>query len=197
MNHQTRTLSTRCASALLLAGLSGTAAAHTFGAEGAGFAAGLAHPFLGLDHLLAMIGVGLWAAQLGGQARWQLPLAFLMVMAGGAWLGQAGPDLAGAEIMIALSVVTLGVLVALSARMAGWLGIGLVSLFALFHGYAHGQEIPQAAAPLTYAAGLLLATLMLHLIGLGLGLSASRLRAASRVGGLAMAATGVYLLASL
>jgi urease accessory protein len=197
MNNQTRTFFTRWASALLLAGLSGTAAAHTFGAEGAGFAEGLAHPFLGLDHVLAMIGVGLWAAQLGGRALWQLPLAFLTVMAGGAWLDQAGSDWSGTEAMIALSVVALGLLVAVSARMAGWIGIGLVALFALFHGYAHGQEIPQAVAPVTYAAGFLLATLILHLIGLGLGLSISRTRTASRVGGLAMAATGVYLLASL
>lgn len=197
MNHQTRTSFSRWAAALLLTGLSGTAAAHTFGAAGAGFAEGLAHPFVGLDHLLAMIGVGLWAAQSGGRTLWQLPLAFLSVMACGAWLGQAGPDWSGAEIMIALSVVALGVLVAMSARPAGWVGIGLVSLFALFHGYAHGQEIPQAAAPVTYAAGFLLATLILHLVGLGLGLSISRLQAASRVGGLAMAATGVYLLASL
>jgi urease accessory protein len=174
---------------------SGNVSAHTFGAEGAGFADGLVHPFIGIDHLLAMIAVGIWAAQLGGRALWQVPLAFVAVMAGGAGLAQWGLGLSLAEGMIAVSVLVFGLMVAGSVRVSAAVSVMVVSIFALFHGYAHGLEMPQAGAPLAYASGFILATACLHLIGIGLGMSLNRMQALSRLGGAAIAATGVYLLA--
>jgi urease accessory protein len=184
-----------------VAGLSllfaGSASAHTFGAEGAGFADGLIHPFIGLDHLLAMLAVGIWAAQLGGRALWQAPLAFVAVMASGAGLAQFGLGLSLVEWMIAASVLVLGLLVAGAVQVSAAMSVLAVSVFALFHGYAHGLEMPQTATPEAYAAGFVLATGCLHLIGIGLGLSFSRIRSLSRIGGAAIAATGVYLMAGL
>lgn len=176
---------------------SGIVSAHTFGADGAGMTEGLVHPFVGIDHLLAMLAVGIWAAQLGGRALWQVPLAFVVMMAGGAWLAQLGLDLSLVEVMIAASVLVLGLLVAGSVRASISVSVMAVSLFALFHGYAHGLEMPRAGAPLSYASGFLLATLCLHLLGIALGLSLNRTRVLSRIGGAAIALTGVYLLASL
>lgn len=184
-----------------VAGLSilfaGHAAAHTFGAHDAGLGEGVLHPFIGLDHLLAMIAVGFWAAQLGGRALWQVPLAFVSVMAGGAVLAQLGLPFAPAEAMIAASVLVLGLLVAGSVRVSAPTGAMAVSVFALFHGYAHGLEMPQAGSPAAYAAGFVLATACLHLSGIGLGLLLSRVQLLSRLSGTALAATGVYLLAGL
>ena len=176
---------------------SGVANAHTFGAQGAGFAEGLVHPFIGVDHLLVMIAVGLWAVQLGGRAVWQIPLAFVAMMAAGAEVARLGLSFPFEEGAIALSVVGVGLMVATSAHLARGLGLLLVGLFALFHGYAHGHEMPEAAAPLAYAAGFLLATISLHLIGIGLGFACLRMKWARRLGRVAMAATGVYLLSSL
>jgi urease accessory protein len=188
----------------LIAGLAGTlflfsgvASAHTFGAQGAGMSEGLVHPFVGIDHLLAMLAAGIWAAQLGGRALWQVPLAFVTVMAGGAWLAQLGVAVSLVELMIAGSVVVLGVLIAGSIRVSSPVSVMAVSLFALFHGYAHGLEMPQAGNPWAYAAGFVLATLCLHLLGIALGLSLNRMRMLSRIGGAGIAVTGVYLLASL
>ena len=184
-----------------LAGMSacfaGTVSAHTFGAEGAGFAEGLVHPFIGMDHLLAMIAVGIWAVQLGGRALWQIPLAFVSVMAGGAGLAQLGFSLPLAETMIAASVLALGLMVAGSVRVSASVSVMAVSVFALFHGFAHGLEMPQAGAPLAYASGFLLATACLHLIGIALGVSLNRIQALSRLGGVAIAVSGMYLLTSL
>ena len=174
------------------------AEAHTIGAAGAGLTDGLVHPFIGVDHLLAMLAVGVWAAQLGGRALWLLPLAFVTVMAGGAGLAQRlGLGLSLVEVMIAASVLALGCLVAGSVRVSAGVGVLTASLFALFHGYAHGLEIPEAGTPLAYAAGFVLATGCLHLIGIGLGMSLRQSRLLTRVGGAALTATGVYLLASL
>jgi urease accessory protein len=175
----------------------GNVSAHTFGAHGAGMAEGLVHPFIGIDHLLAMLAVGIWAAQLGGRALWPVPLAFVSVMAGGAWLAQLGLDLSLVEVMIAASVLVLGLLIAGSVRVSTSVSVMAVSVFALFHGYAHGLEMPQAGAPLAYASGFMLATVCLLLIGIVLGLSLNRMRVLSRIGGAAIAVTGVYLLASL
>jgi len=146
-----------------------TVSAHTFGAEGAGWIAGLAHPFLGLDHLLAMVAVGVWATQLGRRAVWQVPLAFVAMMTVGAWLGHLVLGVAYVELMIAVSVLALGLMVTASVRWSTAVSVLAVSLFALFHGIAHGQEMPQAGAPLAYAAGFVMATVCLHLIGIGLG----------------------------
>ncbi len=173
------------------------AEAHTFGAAGAGLTEGLIHPFIGIDHLLAMLAVGIWAAQLGGRSLWLLPLAFVAVMAGGAGLAQLGLDLALVEVMIAVSVLALGSLVAGSIRVSAGVGMLTVSIFALFHGYAHGLELPEAGTPLAYAAGFVLATTCLHLIGIGVGIGLRQSQWLTRIGGAALSATGVYLLASL
>ena len=174
-----------------------SASAHTFGAHGAGFVEGLAHPLVGLDHLLAMVAVGLWAAQLGGRALWMTPLAFVTVLAGGAGLALCGWDLPLVETMIAASVLVLGSMVAGSVRVSVWVSMMAVSLFALFHGYAHGLEMPQAAMPWAYGTGFILATAMLHGLGISLGLTLSRYHGLSRIGGTAIALSGAYLLASM
>lgn len=190
-----RPLGWLAAMALMVAG---SADAHTFGARGAGFWEGLAHPFLGPDHLLAMVSVGIWSIQTGGRRGcWRLPLAFVSVMALGAWLGHYGSPDSLLEPMIALSVIVLGALVCMALRLPVLPAMGLICTFALFHGYAHGQEIPEAASPVAYAAGFVLATLCLHGIGLGLGLLASRSMLVTRLGGAAIAAAGVHLFPGL
>ena len=160
------------------------------------FSEGLLHPFSGLDHVLAMVAVGLWASQLGGRALWLLPLTFPVVMAAGAALGFGGVPLAWIEIGIALSVVALGALVAFRARPSLAVSVPLIGLFALLHGYSHGVELPAEASALSYAAGFIAATAVLHLIGIGLGLSFNRLpvRFVARTAGGAIAVLGVALL---
>jgi len=155
--------------ALVALSLAPAAQAHIISAQGAGFAAGFAHPFSGLDHLLAMVAVGLWAAQLGGRARWVVPLAFMGAMAAGAGLALAGVRLPAVETGIASSVMILGLLVAISARLPAATSAVLVGAFAVFHGHAHGTELPQAASEALYGAGFLLATGLLHATGLGVG----------------------------
>lgn len=150
------------------------AQAHFVSAQGAGFAAGFAHPFSGLDHLLAMTAVGLWAAQLGGRARWVVPLAFMGAMAAGAGLALAGVRLPAVETGIASSVMILGLLIAISARLPTVTSAALVGAFAVFHGHAHGTELPPAASAALYGAGFLLATGLLHATGLGLGAALQR-----------------------
>jgi urease accessory protein len=169
--------------------------AHTFGAHGAGFAEGLSHPLLGVDHLLAMIAVGVWAAQLGGAALWRVPLAFLAAMAGGAWLANPFMDAAVLELGIGVSVLALGLLIAFRLRLSGLLSLLAVALFAGFHGFAHGLEMPQAASPVGYGLGFLTATAGLHLLGLMLGLLANRGNLVLQAGGVAIAAAGVWILA--
>lgn len=170
--------------------LAGTATAHTGDHAAAGFAGGLAHPFMGLDHLLAMIAVGLWAAQQGGRALWAVPAAFVGTMALGGTLAWSGIALPQAEAAIALSVLVLGVLVATRRRWAVTAGAALAAGFALFHGYVHGLEMPLAASPVPYAAGLMLATACLHGIGIASSLVGRR---AVRVAGVGIAAAGVAL----
>lgn len=174
----------------------GEASAHTFGAHGAGFTEGVAHPFLGLDHLLAMLAVGLWAAQRGGAARWSLPLAFLAAMAGGALLANLGVQAAFAETLIAFSVLALGGLIAGRARPPLAVGAAAVAVFALGHGYAHGLEMPEAGSPWGYGAGFLLATASLHGAGVLLGSKAGRPALLVRAGGAVIAAAGLILLAA-
>lgn len=152
--------------ALLLANV---AQAHIIGAQGAGFGAGLAHPFTGLDHMLAMVAVGLWAAQLGGRARWVVPLAFMGAMVVGAGLALAGITLPMVATGIASSVLVLGLLIAFAARLPVAASAILVGAFAVFHGHAHGTELPQAASEALYGVGFLLATGTLHAVGLGIG----------------------------
>jgi urease accessory protein len=192
-----RTASTRIGlGAALAASAAGPAAAHTFGADGAGFAAGLGHPLFGLDHLLAMVAVGVWAAQLGGRATWQVPAAFVYALVLGAALALAGLPLPAVEPGIMASVLALGLLIAFAVRLPAPSGMALAALFALFHGHAHGAEIPAAADPLLYGAGFVLATVALHAAGIALGWGAARLLspALTRAAGAAVATAGLWAL---
>lgn len=141
----------------------------------AGLLAGMLHPFSGLDHLLAMVAVGLWAAQQGGRALWALPASFVGAMAVGAMLGLSGVAFAGMEAGIALSVLALGALVASRRRLLLPLAAALTGLFALCHGIAHGQEMPLAASPWSYGFGMLAATALLHGAGVLAGCTLRRL----------------------
>jgi urease accessory protein len=171
---------------LLIAGFSTPVFAHPFHAAAVGAAAGFAHPFTGLDHLLAMIAVGLWAAQLGGRARWIVPGAFLAAMLAGGLLGFAALVPPFAEQMVAASGLVFGLLIVTRSYLSPWLGAALASAFALYHGAAHAAELPAAASALTYAAGFCAATALLLAAGvcdgsLGARLfSYSQLRAATR-----------------
>jgi urease accessory protein len=163
------------------------------------FTEGLLHPFSGLDHVLAMVAVGLWASQLGGRALWLLPLTFPAVMALGAALGLSGVTLPWVEIGIAGSVMVLGAVVALALRPSLAISIPLIGAFALLHGYSHGVELPASASALSYGAGFIAATLMLHAVGIATGLIADRLpvRFTARTAGGAIAVLGVVLLFTL
>lgn len=174
-----------------LALLPSLAEAHVgFHADGLG--AGLHHPFSGLDHLLAMVAVGFWAATLGGRARYLVPAAFVSLLTAGAIAGSNGLLLPAVETAIAASVVALGLLIAFEVRIATWAASALVGAFALFHGHAHGAEMPAMASPLAYGAGFVAATVALHAAGLGLGAIRSG-RLLSRIAGGAIAATGLAL----
>lgn len=181
----------RTVSAILLLAASSSAMAHPFHQMGGGWSAGFIHPFAGLDHLLAMVAVGLWAAQFGGRWLWAMPLAFVAAMLAGGALGFAGLDLPLVEPVIAASVLALGLLVVLRIRLHT-AGIMLVALFALFHGVAHGTELPAGAAVLPYALGFTLATALLQLLGLVAG---SHIRHMARWAGAPIAITGCCLLA--
>lgn len=182
--------------AALLAAWAGPALAHAGTGLAGGFGAGFAHPFGGMDHLLAMVSVGLWGAFLGEPLVYRLPVVFPGLMVLGAVLGMAGVALPPVECGIALSVLLLGVCIAAAWRPPAWVAIGIVAAFGLFHGYAHGRELPSAAAPLGYAAGFVLATGSLHVSGIGLGAFSRWRRGAQaiRFAGAAVAACGVWFL---
>ncbi|MGI8931799.1 MAG: HupE/UreJ family protein [Sphingomicrobium sp.] len=135
-----------------------------------GFAAGFVHPLSGLDHMLAMISVGLWGAFLGRPLIYLLPMLFPGAMVVGGGLGMIGVPVPPVELGIAVSVLTLGALVLLAVRAPVAVACAIIALFALFHGYAHGMELPSAADPVGYSAGFVLCTGLLHLSGIGLGL---------------------------
>jgi urease accessory protein len=155
---------------LVLALAMAPARAHVQAGEAAGFFSGFRHPVSGLDHVLAMVSVGLWGAQLGAPALWLLPVVFPMVMAFGGFLGLAGVPLPGVEIAIALSAVLLGLAVAREARPPLAAAAALVGFFAIFHGHAHGTELPPGASGLLYSIGFVVATGLLHLTGIAIGL---------------------------
>jgi len=142
------------------------AQAHPGHGPAANFTHGFAHPMMGLDHVLAMLAVGLWAAQLGGRASWLVPAAFVSVMTAGAGLGMSGVHIPLVEQGIIASVLVLGLLIATAARLPLVASAGLVGVFALFHGVAHGTEMPASASGFAYAGGFALATAMLHIVGL-------------------------------
>lgn len=186
--------------ALTLAGalLPAAALAHTgIGAAG-GFAHGFWHPIGGLDHVLAMVAVGAFAVRLGGRAVWLVPTAFVAMMAAGGFAGVERIQLPFVETGIALSVVVLGLAVAFHWKLPVAAASALVGLFAIFHGHAHGSEMPVDASGLGYAAGFMLATASLHVAGIGLGLAVGRVGARSRLAlqasGGVMALAGVALL---
>ncbi len=173
---------------------SGAASAHTgVHAEG-GLATGLAHPFMGLDHLLAMVAVGIWAAQLGGRHLLILPATFVAAMAAGAAAGTYGIALPQVESMVALSVLVLGLLVAFAASTKWHWPVSLIALFALFHGHAHGAEMPDFSAPWLYFAGFLFATAVLHAIGVAAGAALKARPGILRAGGAAIGLAGSWLL---
>ena len=143
--------------------------AHTEQGRAAGFLAGLHHPVSGLDHVLAMVSVGLWGAQHGPPAVWLLPVTFPMVMAFGGMLGLLGVPLPGVEVGIALSGVLIGLAVLVEWRPPPWMAGVMVGFFAIFHGHAHGTELPAGASGLLYSIGFVVATGTLHAVGIGIG----------------------------
>lgn len=160
--------------ALAALALPAVAYAHTGVGETAGLVHGFSHPISGLDHILAMVMVGVLAFQLGGRAVWAVPATFVLVMALGGALGMAGIAVPFVEIGIALSVIVLGAVVALDLRASTAVTMAIVGLFAVFHGHAHGAEMPENAAGAAYAAGFMIATALLHAAGLGLGFVIAR-----------------------
>jgi len=155
--------------ALLLCVAAGAHAHEATGVAG-GFTSGFVHPLLGLDHVAAMVAVGLWGAVLGGSAIWLLPVVFPLVMAFGGALGVIGVPLPNVEVGIALSALVLGCLVLFSTRPPLWVAAVIVGIFAIFHGHAHGTELPEAASPLAFSIGFVIATGLLHLCGILLSL---------------------------
>ena len=163
---------------------------------GGGFVAGVEHPIFGFDHVVAMVAVGIWGAILGPPAIWVLPVTFPLVMAFGGVLGSAGVPIPGIEIGIAVSALVLGCMVAFAVRPPLWIAAVLVGAFAIFHGYAHGAELPGSANAIAYAIGFVVATGSLHAFGILSGV-ANRWSVGKkllRAGGAFIAACGVYFL---
>lgn len=173
-----------------------TALAHVGSGEAGGFLTGLQHPVSGLDHVIAMLAVGLWGAQLGAPAIWILPVVFPMMMAMGGTLGLMGIPLPGVEVGIAVSAVVLGFMVLTEARLKIQLAMVIVAFFAVFHGHAHGTELPAGQSGLLYSIGFVAATGLLHGAGIAIGLihrwQAGRL--ALRGAGSLVCAAGIYFL---
>lgn len=186
----------RLALALVAAASPGLALAHPGHAEQASFLAGALHPLTGIDHLLAMLAVGLWAAQLRQRAALMLPALFPVAMVAGAALAFAGVALPAVEPVIALSVIVLGAAIVAGLQLPLAAGGAMIALFAVAHGFAHGAELPAGANVAGYAAGFIGSTICLHLAGLFLGLADQRRRGGQllRIGGSAIAVSGLALL---
>lgn len=186
--------------AVVLAGLcsAAPASAHSGTGLAGGCVAGVLHPLSGPDHLLAMVSVGLWGAVLGRPLLVALPVIFPAMMAGGAMLGMFGAPVPPVELGIAFSVLMLGTAIALGLRPPVWLACVMVGVFALFHGYAHGRELPSAADPIGYSAGFVLSTGLLHVAGIAIGALHETARGRMLVKGLgaAIGAAGLYFLTS-
>lgn len=181
-----------------LAAAPARALAHVVPGAIGGFTGGFTHPLTGPDHLLAMFAVGLWGAQLGGRSMWALPVAFPMVMVVGGILGMAGVQLPYSETAIALSMLVLGAAIAARWHPSIFVPLFIVAVFAIFHGYAHGVELPQAADPVAYATGFVLATGSIHVAGILVGMMLAKPvdgRLARALGAI-IAAGGVYYLAA-
>jgi len=148
-----------------------TAMAHVESGEAGGFLSGVSHPISGLDHVLAMVAVGLWGAQLGIPAVWLLPIAFPMMMAFGGMLGLIGVPVPGVEIGIAVSGIVLGAMVLGEVKTPLVVSIILVAFFAVFHGHAHGTELSEGQNAMLYSLGFVISTGTLHATGIGIGMA--------------------------
>jgi urease accessory protein len=195
----TRFNSLRAAAAVVATLLPTAAWAHVGVGSTSGFVHGFVHPVTGIDHVLAMVAVGMFAANLGGRALWAVPLTFVSVMAIGGALGIAGIGVPFVEAGIAISVIVLGLAVALQWKWPIAAAMALVGIFAIFHGHAHGAEMPVDASGLEYGLGFVLATALLHVVGIGFGLGIARFgRVHSprviQLGGAAMAVAGFGIL---
>ncbi len=176
--------------------------AHVGGEHTSGFMHGFGHPIGGLDHVLAMVAVGMFAANLGGRALWAVPMTFVLIMAVGGALGISGIDVPYAEAGIALSVVVLGLAVAMQWKLPVVIAMLLVGVFAIFHGHAHGAEMPVDASGAAYAAGFMIATAMLHAAGILLGIGISRIGTSygartTQLGGAAISLAGIAILTGI
>lgn len=170
--------------------------AHT-GYGGGGFVSGLMHPVLGFDHLLAMVSVGILSAQMGGQAIWKVPATFVMVMMIGGILGISGVGIPVSEYGIAASVLFLGVALFAERKLPVAFAMIFVGFFAVFHGYAHGVEMPEIARPLYYSLGFTAGTALIHIFGVLIGYFATKSRTGSnllRFAGAGIAGIGLYIL---
>lgn len=159
----------RIAVSAMLLGIAATPTLAHSGSSAGGFIGGFAHPLFGPDHVVAMVAVGLWGAFLGAPAIWLLPIVFPLVMAVGGAIGMLGIPLPAVETGIAASAVVLGMMVALAAKPPLWVAAVLVGMFAIFHGHAHGTELPAGADAVAYSAGFVIATGLLHLAGIAFG----------------------------
>ena len=163
-----------------------------------GFLAGLEHPVFGLDHVVAMVAVGIWGAQLRAPAIWVLPVTFPLVMSFGGILGGLGVPIPGIEIGIAVSAIVLGAMIAFVVRPQLWVAGVIVGVFAIFHGYAHGAELPESANAISYAMGFVIATGSLHALGILIGVI-NKWKAGEkclRAGGVLISLCGAYFLVS-
>lgn len=175
---------------------SGSVFAHPGHEHASSFMTGFSHPMGGLDHLLAMVAIGLWAASIGGRALWAIPVAFVMTMILGGGLAVAGMSVPFVEQGILLSVVVLGALVLFAKRLPILVCVAIAGAFALFHGAAHGMEMPLTANGLQYALGFAVATAGLHVVGLGLGQMMTTIGTSSfatRISGFVISLTGLVL----
>lgn len=180
---------------VLFFSLPGVALAHTGVGETVGFMHGLGHPTGGGDHILAMVAVGLWAAQIGGRALWVVPCTFVGVMVLGGVLGFTGFSVPFVEEGILISILVLGILIAAAVKLPLIYSSLIIGLFAIFHGHAHGTEMPISISTASYAVGFAFATAMLHIAGIGLGMLVKKLnlQMVSRFAGGAIALSGIYL----
>jgi urease accessory protein len=167
--------------------------AHTGAGDAHGFIHGLAHPIGGMDHVLAMVAVGLFASLLGGRALWAVPLAFVGMMLVGGAFGMAGVELPAVELGITASIIAIGAVTAFGGSLPLAAAMALVGFFAIFHGHAHGAEMPLGAGAFAYSAGFAFGTALLHALGLGIGLAVRSARVV-RMAGAATAVVGAVLL---
>ncbi len=192
---------TRCTTGLLAAVgitlLPGPVSAHMIQQQMDGIGSGFVHPLTGPDHFLAMFAVGLWGAQMGGSQVWRLAVAFPMIMVVGGILAILGLPLPHVELGIALSVITLGTAIGLAWHPSSWIALTLIAFFAICHGYAHGTELPRTVTPTDFAMGFVIATGLIHVLGIGVGLVLQKTlhkRRLIRYLGALIALSGVYFL---